>query len=99
MRKREVFEHPVAKRTELVVAGLWSKLFDELSLSSLSLRRSYECACAGGVGRWGADHCDASQTLQFPDTRRSKPLTLVWVRARGSRCACETWQPNRSVVR
>ena len=53
MWKCEVLEHPVAKRAEVVATRLREQPFDELSLPSLSLRRSDERACPG-VGGCGA---------------------------------------------
>src|SRR5690348_8378831 len=52
MRKREVFQHPVEKRAQLVAACLGSQLFDELRLASLSPRWRYECTrpSVGGCG-------------------------------------------------
>src|SRR6266566_2283186 len=43
-RKCKVFEHPIAKRAELVAARVWHQAFDELSLPSLTLWRSHETA-------------------------------------------------------
>ena len=51
-RKREIFEHPLAKGTELVAASVWHEPLDELCLPSLTLRRRHEAAgsCVGGRG-------------------------------------------------
>ena len=48
--KCEVFEHPIAKRAELVAAGVWREPFDELRLPSLTLWRSHEAAFRGKDG-------------------------------------------------
>src|SRR6476646_3280209 len=53
VRKREGFEHPVAKWSQFVAACLGPKLFDELRLAALSPRWGYECTCSG-VGGCGA---------------------------------------------
>jgi hypothetical protein len=50
MWKCEVLEHPVAKRAEEVAARLREQPFDEMSLPSLSLRRSDESTCASVGG-------------------------------------------------
>src|SRR5712691_10437437 len=51
-RTCKVFEHPIAKRAELVAARVWHEPFDELRLPSLTLWRSHEAAgpCVGSCG-------------------------------------------------
>src|SRR6266478_1150109 len=53
-RKSKVFQHPLAKRTELVAARVWHEPFDELRLPSLTLWRSHEAA-GPRVGSCGAE--------------------------------------------
>src|SRR6266487_1533413 len=51
-RKCKVFQHPIAKRAELVAGRVWHEPFDELRLPSLTLWRSHEAAgsCVGSCG-------------------------------------------------
>src|SRR6478752_2076088 len=79
MRKRKVFEHPVAKRAEFVAACLGTQLFDELSLASLSPRWSYECTCPGVGGRGAVVAADQIEAQVDPrrDPGRCQDVAVV----------------------
>src|SRR2546428_3920261 len=78
-RKWKVFEHPIAKGSELVAARVWHEPFDELRLPSLTLWRSHETAssCVGSCGAEVAPNEVEGQVDPCGHTSRCEDVAVV----------------------
>src|SRR3989475_10026108 len=78
-RKWKVFEHPIAKGSELVAARVWHEPFDELRLPSLTLWRSHETAssCVGSCGAEVAPNEVEGQVDPCGHTSRCDDVAVV----------------------